>query len=727
MNTFLTTCRWFAILASTVIVGNSVTPSQDAKRSDIVIADFEAETYGEWKADGAAFGSGPAEGALAGQMQVSGFQGKRFVNSFLKGDATTGTLTSAEFNIQRRWINFLIGGGGHEGKTCMNLVVDGKVVRSEAGANTIDGGSEELHSASWDVADLGGKKGVLQIFDQHTGGWGHINVDHIVLSDKNTAPILIAMKKTFKVNATHLIVPVSNSGKQTLLGIYHADAIVQSFTVALPLGDEPYWLAAYPLAHFGLSGKEITLAPVGAMGKMPESAQAAFDRIKIGTASDANKADDYQQPYRDQFHATTRRGWNNDPNGMVFHNGKYLLYYQHNPFGIVWGNMHWGHLESTDLLHWTEKPISLFQKTVTDMAFSGGGFVDVNNSAGLGKDTLFVAFTSTGRGECLAYSKDGGLNFTELEENPVVKHTGRDPKIVWFKPEQKWVMIVYDETACAETEAVPASNRDFSNRNFTFYESKNLRQWIRTGAFTDADRDAVFECPELFELPIEGNPGESRWIVLGAQNRYFTGHFDGKTFVKESGPHGDSRGALYAAQTFSDAPDGRRIQIGWVRTTPFATRFPAQIVSQSFTLPQELTLKKTAAGLRMLINPVREAERLRSTTAIATDDLASCAGRSTEVLVAFEDMDRHELIINGIDASFTGRSARIFTDRTFNEVYIDGGREYFSNARKPADVDSTESSISSDKVKSLQVFEIKSFYDGVLNVAHMAVSAGNAM
>ena len=174
---------------------------------------------------------------------------------------------------------------------------------------------------------------------------------------------------------------------------------------------------------------------------------------------------------------------------------------------------------------------------------------------------------------------------------------------------------------------------------------------------------------------------ETRWIVLGAQNRFFIGRFDGKTFVKESGPHGDSRGALYAAQTFSDAPEGRRIQIGWVRTTPLGTRFPGQIVSQSFTLPQELTLRETEAGLRMFINPVRETERLRASRPAATDGLMSCEGVLSEVLIEFEDVGRHELIINGIDAAFTGRSARIFTDRTFNEVYVDGGLGYFANAR----------------------------------------------
>jgi fructan beta-fructosidase len=687
--------------------------AQQAKRPDILIADFEMESWGDWKVEGDAFGSGPALGTLPGQMPVSGFVGRRLVNSFLQGDRTTGRLTSPEFRIQRPWLNFLIGGGGHDGETCMNLLVDGKVVRTETGWNTSSGGSEELQSASWDVVELAGKMAVLQIVDQHTGGWGHINVDQITLSDTNTAPVRIAMKKTLTVDSTHLLVPVSNSAKPTLLGIFQGDNLVQSFSVALPQDGEPFWLAGYPINHFGLQGKEITLAPVDAASRIPESSRAAFDRIRTGTSADAMKADDYQQPYRDQFHVTTRRGWNNDPNGMVYHNGRYHLYYQHNPFGIDWGNMHWGHVESTDLIHWEEKPIAVFQRTVKDMAFSGSGFIDFNNSAGLGKDTLFIAFTSTGRGECLAWSKDGGLSFTEIEENPVVKHNGRDPRVLWYTPEQKWVMVIYDETACAETEAVPpASDRGLASRNFVFYESKNLRQWTRTGAFTDPDREAVFECPELFELPVEGKSGETRWIVLGAQNRYFIGRFDGKTFVKESGPHGESRGALYAAQTFSDVPDGRRIQIGWIRTTPFVSRFPDQIVSQSFTLPQELTLRDTDAGLRMFMEPVAETKRLRDKLlAEGVDGLEACAGETTEVLIEFKEDGRHELIINGIDASFTGRHARIFTDRTFNEVYSDGGLGYSATQRLPANVDSTQTVLKNGTVKSLQVYRLKSIWN----------------
>jgi fructan beta-fructosidase len=416
----------------------------------------------------------------------------------------------------------------------------------------------------------------------------------------------------------------------------------------------------------------------------------------------------------------------NDPNGMVYKDGKYHLYYQHNPFGIGWGNMHWGHLESPDLIHWEEKPIALYQKTVRDMAFSGNGFVDFINSSGLGKDTQFAAYTSTGRGgECLAYSKDGGLTFTDIPENPVVKHQGRDPFVFWYEPEQKWVMVLYDESKCVETEAVPAADIKLNSRNIAFYESKNLRQWTRTGAFTDPDRAAVYECPGMFELPVAGKPGESCWILLAAQNRYFIGKFDGKTFHKEAGPFGTKHGAFYAAETFNNVPDHRRIQIGWVQTDSNLKKFPDQIVNQAFTLPHELTLRETPDGLRVFFWPVKETEKLRGevlaeekdlTPARANEILQKCQHELSEVEIEFAQPGPVKLVISGTDASFSGSKARIFTDRTFNEIYADDGISY--EIRKfsgwgPQEPETKLTVPEGSLVKSLKITRLKPIWPGI--------------
>ena len=733
MNPFNHLSRISRFLAGTLALATaSGLLAQPPKRPDIVVADFEGETYGDWQVEGEAFGKGPARGTLPSQMKVDSFAGKGLVNSFHGGDKSTGKLTSPAFTIERRFITFLIGGGGWANETCMNLLVDGHVVRSATGNNSQPGGTEALAPAGWDVSEFVGRKATLAIIDQRTGGWGHINVDQIVQSDTNTAPAgvpapaLVAMAKTLTVSGTHLIVPIANYARGAdvvLLGIYDGDRLVQNFTASLPRGNDAFWLAAYPLEHFGLKGKSIKIAPA-VDGRGPESCRAALERIRIGAAGDALAASDYAQPYRNQFHVSSRRGWNNDPNGMVFHNGKYHLYYQHNPFGIFWGNMHWGHFESTDLIHWEERPVALYQKTTKDMAFSGGGFVDFNNSAGLGNNTLFIAFTSTGRGECLAYSKDGGRTFTELPENPVVKHKGRDPKVIWYQPEQKWVMVVFGDDPCPETAAISqtAGPPGRVNGHLAFWESKNLRQWSRTGAFTDGDRMAVFECPEMFELPVTGKPGEIRWILLAAQNRYFVGKFDGKTFHKESGPLGTPHGVFYAAQTFSDVPDKRRIQIGWVRTDSFQAEFPDQIVNQAFTLPHEMTLRETGDGLRVIFSPVKETEKLRGevlaegkdlTPAQASALLQKCQGELSEVVIEFADSGPRELSINGIDASFDGRFARVFTDRTFNEVYADGGLSYEVRKRLVKNFASTETRLNTAegaRIRSLRIFRLKSIW-----------------
>ena len=699
------------------------------ERPDVVVADFEAETHGDWTAAGEAFGDGPAAGTLPGQMRVDGFVGDRLVNSYHGGDGSTGTLTSPPFTLSRERLNLLVGGGGFAGETCVNLLVGGEVVRTAVGPNRRPGGSERLVPRSWSLAGLFGKTARVRIVDARRGGWGHVCVDQIVLSDEAIGPPPpVTLEKTLTVDGSHLLVPVSNRddrGGRVRLGLYagtdeRGERTVQTFDVTLPAGDAPAWTAAYPLDHFDVAGETLTLRAVGGTG--PPEIAAAFGRIRVGAAADALDPGDFAEPYRNQFHLAARRGWNNDPNGLVYHDGLWHVFYQFNPFGIVWGNMHWGHYTSPDLVDWTPRPIALFQHGPGDAAFSGGGFVDTRNSAGLGAGTLFVAFTSTGRGECLAFSRDG-VTFEELPENPVVTHAGRDPKVFWHEPTARWVMVVYENQPSPETRATPeAAPEPFRpHGQIAFYVSTDLRRWTRTGAFTHPDRRAIYECPELFELPLlkHGEPtGESKWILYGAENRYFVGTFDGESFAAESGPHGDSHGAFYAAQTFNDAPAGRRIQIGWVRTATYPDRFPAQTVNQCLSLPHELTLHVTPEGPRLRFRPVAELENLRAERLAAATDpntaeaalaLAACADELTEVNVEFDRAGRHDLTIDGVDASFEGTSARIFTDRTVTELYVDGGRRYEVRTRPAKSFDERHCRVGAG-VQVLTVHRLRSIW-----------------
>ncbi|MEM0970258.1 MAG: hypothetical protein AAGJ31_12945, partial [Verrucomicrobiota bacterium] len=427
-------------------------------KEDILIADFEGDDYGDWTTTGTAFGQGPTET----KGRVAGHQGKRIVDTFLisgTSDATTGTLTSPSFRVERTYLNFLIGGGRHFGETGVALTTGGKRIQTVTGNSLKDKeGKKVLQWTSWDVSALQGKEVQIEVFDQRKAGWGHIIVDQMFLSNRSASPspVLIGgkpLEKTLIVDNTHLHVPVDNTSdkrSRVKVEIHEGETLVQNFDVALPDGGDPDWVATYSLEPFNLKGKAITIK-LQDPNRNSQGLQEAFEAIKIGDDLPDETAADLSAPYRNQFHPAARKGWLNDPNGMVYHDGKYHLYFQHNPFGISWGNMHWAHVTSTDLVHWKHQPVALFQKTTSDMAFSGGGFVDFNNSAGLGEGTLFVVFTSTGRGECLAYSRDGGITFTELPENPVVEHKGRDPKIFWYEPEEKWVMVVYSEEPCAET------------------------------------------------------------------------------------------------------------------------------------------------------------------------------------------------------------------------------------------------------------------------------------
>jgi fructan beta-fructosidase len=299
----------------------------------------------------------------------------------------------------------------------------------------------------------------------------------------------------------------------------------------------------------------------------------------------------YKEKHRPQFHFTSRRGWLNDPNGLVYFEGEYHLFYQHNPYGWNWGNMHWGHAVSKDLIHWQELGEALYPRQHGDWCFSGSAWVHPlppGEATPAKSDMLALAFTSTGRGECIAFSRDKGRTWTESPHNPVVKHRGRDPRVFRHEPSKSWVMAVYDEE---------------KGRSIAFYScaADDLKDWT-----FQSRTDDFYECPDLFELPVDGNPKQSKWVLYGADGRYVLGAFDGKSFTPEPGRHRLWHGQFYAAQTFSDAPNGRRIQIGWARIA-----FPGMPFNQQMTIPCELTLRTTADGVRMCALPVAEVEKLR--------------------------------------------------------------------------------------------------------------------
>ncbi len=573
--------------------------------NDIVIANFESASYGDWRVEGKAFGTGPAKGTLGGQMQVTGFEGKGLVNTFLGGDRPTGKLTSPEFTIERNYIRFLIGGGGHPGQTCMNLLIDGRIVLTATGPNTQPGGSEFLNWTNWDVKQYKGKRAVIQIVDDASGGWGHINVDQILQSNTQAkkkpfvAPPSHNMKnphpdniQELQITGKYIIFPVSNKGQRGRMTITVGDQLVHNLDCDFPSDKNAIdWWTYLDMSEYVDKKAKVIAKANPDICKMFQSSNEIRHLKPL-----------YTEALRPQFHMSQMRGWNNDPNGMCYYDGQYHFFWQCNPAGHNWANMYWGHATSPDMVHWTEhyRALRCFGDHVTNRhpkmavknCYSGSGNVDVNNTAGWQTSdakTMVLAFTDTGCGESLAYSNDRGNTWTYYVDNPVIQHSGRDPKLIWYKPENHWVIAVFDEDPKA-------------GRGIAFYTSTNLKQWTLTSKLS-----GYFECPEIFELPVDGDPARTKWVIFAADAQYAIGQFDGKTFRPDhEGKHRLHWGAYYASQCFNNSPDGRVVQIGWARI-----KMPGMPFNQTFTVPTNLTLHATEDGIRMFAQPIKELEQLR--------------------------------------------------------------------------------------------------------------------
>ena len=569
-----------------------------AAQPDIVIADFEGDTYGDWKTTGDAFGSGPARGTLAGQMPVTGFEGKGLVNSFNGGDRSTGTLTSPDFRIERHYIDFLIGGGGWEGKTCMNLVIDGKVARTATGPNTKPGGSEKLEQSGWDVAEFSGKSAHLVVVDDAKGGWGHINVDQIVQTD--TAPAVAAKlvadaSREIIAAKRWLQFPVKTGANKRSVTVSVGGGMQRRFDIELADGEPDWWA---PLDVSGWSGKKLTVA----VNRLPENSNALNSLRQADEFIGAENL--YHEPLRPQLQFSPKRGWTNDPNGLVFYNGEYHLFFQHNPYGAVWGNMHWGHATSRDLIHWEEHGEALYPDDRGPM-FSGSAVVDWQNTTGFGKDNkppMVLMYTAAGKPtvQGLAFSNDG-RHFTKFADNPVLKQItpgNRDPKVMWYEPTKQWVLTLY---VGLPGEAGP-DGKPKPIHTVHFFTSPNLKDWTLRSV-----SPGLFECPDFFELPVDGDPTKKKWVLTAASSEYFVGAFDGEKFTPETAKLPGQRGrGFYAAQTFSDTPDHRRIQIGWGQDPS-----PGMPFNQLQAFPCELSLRSTAEGPRLVWQPIKELESLR--------------------------------------------------------------------------------------------------------------------
>ncbi|MEV5025265.1 glycoside hydrolase family 32 protein [Paenibacillus sp. LPE1-1-1.1] len=344
----------------------------------------------------------------------------------------------------------------------------------------------------------------------------------------------------------------------------------------------------------------------------------------------------YDNPLRPQFHFTPAANWLNDPNGMVYYEGEYHLFYQHHPESTIWGPMHWGHAVSKDLVHWEHHPIALYPDH-NGTVFSGSAIVDWNDTSGFfdGKAGLVAIYTQTEmipdsdlskQRQSLAFSKDNGRTWIPYEGNPVLIDERcadfRDPKVFWHEETNRWIMVL------------AAGDRLF------LYHSPDLKDWTFASEFgaQDGSHEGVWECPDLFALPVKDGDDAKKWVMIvsigdsekcpeGSRTQYFIGEFDGVSFKNDNPAESvlwlDHGRDNYAGVTWSDAPDleSKRMFIGWMNNWKYANLIPTDDWRGAMTLPRILSLRQDAEGVRLVQTAAAELEQLRLGTREWNDEL----------------------------------------------------------------------------------------------------------
>ncbi|MEI6534319.1 MAG: glycoside hydrolase family 32 protein [Verrucomicrobiaceae bacterium] len=533
--------------------------------------------------------------------------------------------------------------------------------------------------------------------------------------------------REIKLNGKLLLFPVSKEKRRNTFSVTVDGVLVHKLEGSLARDkDDVAWWSHLEVSEYVGKNAVLTLSP---------SADEAGLALIESSNNERHLLPLYDERMRPQFHHSQKEGWNNDPNGMVYYDGEYHLFWQCNPVGNQWGNMYWGHSTSRDMIHWTEQPRALrtfggdytpnrHPSMANKNCFSGSTNVDFNNSGGwqTGREkTLVTVFTDTGCGEAAAYSNDRGMTWTYYDKNPVIKHSGRDPKLVWYAPGKHWVIAVFDQVP---DKAI--------GRNISFYSSTNLKDWT-----LNSKLPGFFECPELFELPVDGDKKNMRWVIQDASAKYVVGTFDGKTFTPDfTEKQTVHYGPFYASQCFSNPPDGRVVQIGWAKIgmggdMPF---------NQAFSLPINLTLRKTKDVIRMFANPIEELNTLHDGKAQSVTNKSATASAPVSLDVDGQLFDIHVILKKGDAAramlAFGGHNLlaydfatetldkvsaplndgvlklRILVDRPMFEVIVNDGQSYRTAARQPAPVGSVSINAEggSVTVESLEVFKMNSIW-----------------
>lgn len=538
------------------------------------------------------------------------------------------------------------------------------------------------------------------------------NQKSIAIEQQNDSLAVLKINRPSK----YLLIPIQEDAPETKVCLVTGDAGDTDMDIRIANNRVDYYVPmTLPLSGSSKAIVRIQGQPIHKL---------CLDSLKQSETFDTKN----KEKYRPIYHHTPTYGWMNDPNGLVYKDGEYHMFYQYNPYGSMWGNMHWGHSVSRDLVNWEHLPVALERDTMGHI-FSGSSVVDFNNSAGFGKGTILSFYTSAsdkGQVQCMAYSTDNGRTYTKYEQNPVLIPTDgikdfRDPKVLWYEPEQKWIMVVS------------------AFKEMRFFSSTDLKQWTYMSAFGDGYgvKPSMFECPDFFELPVDGDSNNKKWALIvnvnpgcifgGSATQYFVGDFDGKQFICDTKPEVvkwlDWGKDHYATVCFSNTGE-RVIAVPWMSNWQYANIVPTQQFRSANGLPRELTMYKERNDIYLAAKPVKEVEKLRIDSA-KIDDIefeGDCSIESNDN----DNTGAYEINLtlepgNSSVAGFklknnVGEYVDIYIDAKANKVYMDRTNSGIADFSKDEFAIATWADLTKRNAHTFQLFidkcSIEMFVDG---------------
>lgn len=513
----------------------------------------------------------------------------------------------------------------------------------------------------------------------------------------------------------YLLLPVQESNDDAKVSVLADGKIEKTINVRLAKSKVDYFV---PFDLDPYRGHDILLNIVTTQNRSnirEAKDDACWKNLTLADTFDTTN----REKYRPAYHHTPLYGWMNDPNGMFYKDGRWHLYYQWNPYGSKWQNMTWGHSSSADLVRWEHHPAAI-EANGLGTVFSGSSVVDSANTAGFGRDAVVALYTSAdvNQTQSLAHSSDGGMTFEIYPGNPVLtlESEARDPNMFWDADNGRWVMSLAHAL----------------DHEMLFFTSPDLKEWTLQGSFGKGigAQDGVWECPDLFRLKVDGSD-EEKWVLVcninpggpfgGSATQYFTGDFDGKTFIADTDAEGviptkwmDYGKDHYATVSWSDVPDNRRVLIGWMSNWQYAGEVPTMQYRSANTLPREAGLFRAPDGqLYLSSSPLAELAALRDKPSVSVRNkpaggngrnfpLPGSNGGACEILL---DIDSRKA--GSVDITISnndGESALLCYDAKAHTMSFDRRRSGLTDFSQDFPTVTTAPTFETDGKLSLRIF-----------------------